>query len=58
MASYEPGPRVARVVLDLLADRRLTLTRATAVEDLRGWAEDFEEHVVLAERCNRLLGRD
>jgi hypothetical protein len=58
MASYEPGPRVARVVLDLLADRTLTLTRATAVEDLRGWAEDFEEHVVLAERCNRLLGRD
>lgn len=57
MTAYEPGPRVAHVALDLLADRALTLTRAMAVEDLRGWAEDFEEHVVIAERCNRLLGR-
>ena len=57
MAAYEPGPRVAHVALDLLADRPLTLTRSMAVEDLRGWAEDFEEHVVIAERCARLLGR-
>lgn len=57
MAAYEPGSRVARVMLDLLADRALTILRAMAVEDLRGWAEDFEEHVVIAERCNRLLGR-
>ena len=57
MTAYEPGPRVAHVALDLLADRSLTLARAMAVEDLRGWAEDFEEHVVIAERCNRLLGR-
>ena len=57
MSAYEPAPRVAHAVLDLLADRPLTLTRAMAVEDLRGWAEDFEEHVVIAERCARLLGR-
>jgi hypothetical protein len=57
MAAYEPAPRVAHVVLDLLAGRAVTLTRAMAVEDLRGWAEDFEEHVVIAERCARLLGR-
>ena len=57
MGAYEPAPRVAHVVLDLLADRTITLTRAMAVEDLRGWAEDFEEHVVIAERCARLLGR-
>jgi hypothetical protein len=57
MAAYEPGPRVARVVLGLLGDRSLTLTRAMAVEDLRGWAEDFEEHVLIAERCARLLAR-
>lgn len=57
MAAYEPGPRVAHVTLDLLAGRALTLTREMAVEDLRGWAEDFEEHVVIAERCARLLGR-
>jgi hypothetical protein len=57
MAAYEPGPRVAHAALDLLADRPLTLTRSMAVEDLRGWAEDFEEHVVIAERCARLLGR-
>ena len=57
MGAYEPAPRVAHVVLDMLADRAITLTRAMAVEDLRGWAEDFEEHVVIAERCARLLGR-
>ena len=57
MAAYEPAPRVAHVVLDVLAGRAMTLTREMAVEDLRGWAEDFEEHVVIAERCARLLGR-
>lgn len=55
MAAYEPAPRVARVVLDLLARRGLTLARAAAVRDLRGWAEDYEEHVAVAERCARLL---
>jgi hypothetical protein len=57
MPIYEPGPRVAHVALDLLADRPLTLTRAMAVEDLRGWAEVFEEHVAIAERCARPLPR-
>jgi hypothetical protein len=57
MDAYEPAPRVAHVVLDVLAGRAMTLTRAMAVEDLRSWAEDFEEHVVIAERCARLLGR-
>ncbi len=57
MAAYEPAPRVAHAVLGVLADRALTLARAMAVEDLRSWAEDFEEHVVIAERCARLLAR-
>jgi hypothetical protein len=58
MAAYEPAARIAHVVLGLLGDRSLTLARAMAVEDLRGWAEDFEEHVVIAERCARLLARN
>ena len=58
MEDYEPGPRVAATVLDLLADRPPNLVRMWAVVDLRNWAEDYEQHVAIAERCGRLLGRD
>jgi hypothetical protein len=58
MDDYEPGPRVAAGVLDLLADRPPNLVRMWAVVDLRNWAEDYEQHVAIAERCNRLLGRE
>ena len=57
MDDYEPGPRVAAAVLDLLADRPPNLVRMWAIVDLRNWAEDYEQHVAIAERCNRLLGR-
>jgi hypothetical protein len=57
MDDYEPGPRVAAAVLDLLADRAPNLVRMWAVVDLRNWAEDYEQHVAIAERCGRLLGR-
>ena len=45
-------------MLDLLADRPPNLVRMWAVVDLRNWAEDYEQHVAIAERCGRLLGRD
>ena len=57
MEDYEPGPRVAATVLDLLADRPPNLVRMWAVVDLRNWAEDYEQHVAIAERCGRLLAR-
>ena len=57
MEDYEPGPRVAVTVLDLLADRPPNVVRMWAVVDLRNWAEDYEQHVAIAERCGRLLGR-
>jgi hypothetical protein len=57
MDDYEPGPRVAAAVLDLLADRPPNVVRMWAVVDLRSWAEDYEQHVAIAERCNRLLAR-
>jgi hypothetical protein len=57
MEDYEPGPRVAVTVLDLLADRAPSLVRMWAIVDLRNWAEDYEQHVAIAERCGRLLGR-
>jgi hypothetical protein len=57
MDDYEPGPRVAAAVLDLLAGRPPNLVRMWAVVDLRNWAEDYEQHVAIAERCNRLLAR-
>jgi hypothetical protein len=44
-------------VLDLMADRAPTMARMWAVVDLRNWAEDYEQHVGIAERCNRLLAR-
>jgi hypothetical protein len=56
MEDYEPGPRVAVTVLDLLAIRPPSLVRMWAVVDLRNWAEDYEQHVTVAERCGRLLG--
>lgn len=55
---YEPGPRVATTVLDLLADRSPTVFRMRAVTHLLTWAEDYEQHVAIAERCGRLLGRE
>ena len=54
---YEPGPRVAVSVLDLMADRPPNVVRMWTVVDLRNWAEAYEQHVAIAERCNRLLGR-
>jgi hypothetical protein len=56
MADYEPGPRVAVTVLDLLAGRPPNIVRMWAVVDLRNWAEEYEQHVAIAERCGRLLG--
>ena len=55
MDDYEPGPRVAVTVLDLLAGRPPNVERMWAVVDLRNWAEDYEQHVAIAERCGRLL---
>ncbi|HEY7599933.1 MAG TPA: hypothetical protein VH741_08400, partial [Candidatus Limnocylindrales bacterium] len=56
MQDYEPGPRVATTVLDLLAGRPSNIVRMWAVVDLRNWAEEYEQHVAIAERCGRLLG--
>jgi hypothetical protein len=56
MQDYEPGPRVAAAVLDLLAGRPSNVIRMWAVVDLRNWAEEYEQHVAIAERCGRLLG--
>jgi hypothetical protein len=53
---YEPGPRVAACVLELLADRAPNVVRMRAAADLLVWAEDYEQHVAIAERCGRLLG--
>jgi hypothetical protein len=55
---YEPGPRVAVAVLDLLADRSATVARMRAVAHLLTWSEDYEQHVAIAERCGRLLARE
>jgi hypothetical protein len=54
---YEPGPRVAVAVLGLLTDRSPTVVRMRAVTHLLTWAEDYEQHVAIAERCGRLLAR-
>jgi hypothetical protein len=54
---YESGPRVAVAVLDLLADRGPTVVRMRAVVHMLTWAEDYEQHVAIAERCGRLLSR-
>jgi hypothetical protein len=55
---YEPGPRVAASVLDLLTERTLTVVRIRAIAHLLVWAEDYEQHVAVAERCGRLLARE
>ena len=57
LAACEPAPWVAAAVLELLVARGPTLARVWGVTELRAWAEDYEEHVALAERCTRLLGR-
>ena len=54
---YEPGPRVAAAVVELLAERPASLVRLGAVVAIRRWAEDYEEHVAIAERCGRVLMR-
>jgi hypothetical protein len=57
IADYEPGPRVASAVVELVAERPPSVARLAAVVDVRRWAEDFEEHVAIAERCGRVLHR-
>jgi hypothetical protein len=54
---YEPGPRVAATVVELVAERPPNLVRLGAVVDVRHWAETFEQHVAVAERCGRVLAR-
>ena len=55
---FEPGPRVAAAVVELVGDRPPNLVRLDAVVDIRHWAEDYEQHVAIAERCGRVLARD
>jgi hypothetical protein len=57
ISDYEPGPRVAAAVVELVAERPPSVGRLGAVVDIRRWAEDFEEHVAIAERCGRVLDR-
>ena len=57
MDDYEPARAWRSPVLDLLADRPPSVVRMWAVVDLRNWAEVYEQHVAIAERCGRLLGR-
>jgi hypothetical protein len=57
ISDYEPGPRVAAAVVELVAERPPSVGRLAAVVDIRRWAEDFEEHVAIAERCGRVLHR-
>jgi hypothetical protein len=54
---YEPGPRVVAIVVELVAERPTSLHRLRTVVDVRRWAEDFEQHVAIAERCGRVLAR-
>ena len=55
---YEPAPRVAAAVVELIAERPPSIVRLNAVVDVRRWAEDYEQHVAIAERCGRVLARD
>jgi hypothetical protein len=57
ISDYEPGARVAAAVVELVAERPASVRRLAAVVDIRRWAEDFEEHVAIAERCGRVLHR-
>jgi hypothetical protein len=54
---YEPGPRVAARVVELVAERPPNVVRLAAVVDVRHWAEGYEQHVAIAERCGRVLAR-
>jgi hypothetical protein len=54
---YEAGPRVIAAVVELVAERPPNLARLDAVVDIRRWAEDYEQHVAIAERCGRVLTR-
>ena len=54
---YEPGPRVIAGVVELVAERPTSVVRLGAVVDVRRWAEDYEQHVAIAERCGRVLVR-
>jgi hypothetical protein len=54
---YEPGPRVVAIVVELVAERPTSLHRLGTVVDVRRWAEDYEQHVPIAERCGRVLAR-
>jgi hypothetical protein len=54
---YEPGPRVLATVVELVAERPTSLQRLRTVVDVRRWAEDYEQHVAIAERCGRVLAR-
>ena len=54
---YEPGPRVAARVIELVGDRPPNVVRLVTVVDVRHWAEDYEQHVAIAERCGRVLAR-
>jgi hypothetical protein len=54
---YEPGPRVVAIVVELVAERPTSLQRLRTVVDVRRWAEDYEQHVAIAERCGRVLAR-
>ena len=55
---YEPGARAVAIVVELAAERPTSLLRLGTVVDIRRWAEDYEQHVAIAERCGRLLARD
>ena len=50
---YEPGPRVAAAVVELVAERPPSVVPPGRGGRHPRWAEDFEEHVAIAERCGR-----
>jgi hypothetical protein len=46
---------VAGALVELVAERPSSIVRLAALVDIRRWAEDYEEHVAIAERCGRVL---
>jgi hypothetical protein len=54
---YEPGARVAAAVVELAGERPVNRVRLNTVVDVRRWAEEYEQHVAIAERCGRVLAR-
>jgi hypothetical protein len=54
---YEPGPRVVAAVVALAGERPVNRVRLSTVVDVRRWAEEYEQHVAIAERCGRVLAR-